>query len=178
MSPELEKYRASVRMMAESKSTLVFPNDGPEHACIVSCELFNTSSKEVNIFTRSMSGVFASKEGYLEAMTSFIDRGGKVNIMVSDSSILESGNSAFFNILQNKYPNYVDLIEIKKCTLDKPLYFMIGDDDKYRIQLDEKYKALVCFNDSERTKKLLGFYKGWYSESVSLKGKIPHSKGN
>lgn len=161
METEIEKYRSSVTKLAENKSTLVFNNHGPEFACIVASTIFN-NSKKVNIFTKSMKGTFSSTDEYISSVSRFINKGGTLNIIVSDGEQLEQGQSKFLSRLKEYNSDLTNKIVLKKLNKgidSQSVYFMTGDEEKFRIQTNNaNYEALVCFNNIETSQKLNSYF--------------------
>lgn len=190
MNAELEKYKSSVKAMADTNSDVIFSNEGPAHACIVASTIFDNSNHTVNIFTEAMTGKFSAEEQYINSLSSFLERDGKVSIIVYDSKSIENNSSKFIEVLEKKniYTKFKKSFSIRKVTSDfKSMlerenltnqFFMTGDDNKFRVQISSDHKALVCFNNKAHTQRLNTFYERLSKESEELKIQIKDISSN
>jgi hypothetical protein len=173
-------YQERVAYLADNKICEDFENTDAYHALIVFVELFKHSKETVHIFAGSLDSYVANEERYVNALSDFIERGGKVKILLNefDSEQIGSNNRA----LVDKLVQYSDKpISIKQTTIvpylngKQKIHFAVGDSTSYRVENDIMARKAFCnFNNVPFATKLVtafdkAFDDGEKSESLNLK---------
>ncbi len=175
----IDDFKKIIDEIAEKKSERIFKNGNAENANVVIANIFKHSDR-VKSFAQSMNGIVGNcLPFYLEQVKIFLQKpNSKIEIVLED--LLEKRSDVLHYLLEQRR-NGSDKIEIKKASEEfknaiqeisvdknKKLHFLIGDDDKFRVQYDpDKKSAYFCFNNKEITQKIDAvFQKYWSTCSV------------
>jgi len=163
----MEKYREFVSDLARNNVNKVFMNTDADHALEVFINIFNSSKTEIKILAGSLSSSLSNKPEYITALGQFIERGGKLEILLNsfDSSKATESNllkRLAYYVLQNK-PITIATTGIKPYFTDDTekngVHFTIGDGVAYRIETHTEKRTAICnFNDPEMGKHLVELF--------------------
>lgn len=168
-------YRDFVHALAINRENKVFLNSDEDHALDVLVEIFQTAQQEVRIFAGSLCRHVGNENRYIVALSDFIDRQGKVRILLNayDQSCAKESN------LYKRLAFYKESGEdiIVRSTSAKPymgsdpdkkeIHFTIGDQNSYRLETDIEKRTAICnFNDPDKGAVLAKFF----DEQFNAKG--------
>jgi len=171
---DLIKYEKAVDYMAEIKSDKVFSNDSRDHAAIVMSKIFKYSEKELRIYANNFNGAVSSQKKYLDSLTSFIRKEGRISLVYKS----EPDDSSLAYQMIKKYKQKFDSkVRIKQANgkfnqligtvLNEDYHFAIGDDNMLRIEVKPApvFGAFVCFNSKKEAEKLVRVFDEFFEEA-------------
>jgi len=165
---ELLGYMDYIHRLAINNSKEEYTNSDPDKAAIVFNELFSNSSKELKIYAGSMEGIISSKILYISGLRQFLNKWNvKLKILLEDTTKI-SQNTEMSKLLKQ----YKKKIEVKKSNIkalreNKEIHFSVGDNIRYRIEVDqENFKAFGSFNDSSEGSALSNFFDSIFNSEV------------
>jgi hypothetical protein len=163
-------------MLSEKSDSRIFLNKGADHALIVLERIFKQSSDTVRIFAGNLCLTVGNKPEYILALSDFIERGGKVRIMLNDYNEDLAKDSNLYMRLAYYKSKGSDII-IKKTTAkpylesdpdQKEVHFTVGDNKAYRMETDIKQRAAQCsMNRPETAAMAAEFFDGLFNGSES-----------
>ncbi len=173
----MEKYRQFVSDLAQNDVNEIFMNTDADHALEVFVNIFNNSKTEVRILAGSLSSSLANKPEYIAALSQFIERGGKLFILLNDYKEHKAKESNLlkrlaFYILQGK-PIIIATTDIKPFFTDDKekngVHFTVGDGKSFRIETHTENRSAICnFNDSSMGSNLVKLYEKISQSSKSF----------
>jgi hypothetical protein len=146
------EYRKFVATLATENSNQTFLNSDEDHAAVVFEQIFKDSKSELRIFAGSLCSKVANSPAYIEALSGFLERGGKLNILLNNYNPECAKNSNVFKRLAY-YISEGKSISIKRTTSKpyfandpgkKEIHFTVGDDKSYRIETDIESRTAEC----------------------------------
>lgn len=152
MTEEIATYKEFVRRLSDNNDERVFLNSSPSHAVVVTTQIFRKSKDTVRIFAKNLCRTIGNDPEYIAALSDFIERGGKVRILLN-------GYEESCAILSNLYKRLAyykslgnDIIVkttdakpyLSSDTAKKEVHFTIGDKTAYRIETDIENKTAQC----------------------------------
>jgi hypothetical protein len=159
---DLDEYSQTIEYLAEAQDNVEFTNSGKDHARIVMSNIFKTANQYVYILARDLGGE-VSKGVYLDELENFLNRGGKLKVILEKAPDKKSKAIDIILTYKQGHPN--QNIEIAYANDYDSLFlfddyklkhFTIADGRMYRLEIDtDKYLALVNFNDSIKAHDLL-----------------------
>lgn len=176
-------YYDFVKGLAERKEDFVFSNSDREKMLSVFSVMFKNAEKEFRIFAGSLCNETTEDAMYIEAVTDFLERGGKLRILLNKYSKVDAFKSKLFRRLY-----YLSTIGKDVCvrTTDEHPYisneegrievhFSIGDSQSFRIEQNIEKRTAVCnMNGQKQAKDLVelfdNIFENYYLEEVDLKG--------
>lgn len=174
---ELNEYRTLIHQLAEDKNEKVFYNQDAQHAEIVLTEIFEHSKEIIRIFAAQLYENPPISDEYIRKLSDFIERGGKVRILLNkydETNVLKSElfkRLAFYD-LQKKDIQVKETGATVYYTNDpdkKELHFTVGDSSIYRIETDVKDRvAEGSFNNGVIAKKFIDMFDKLFGEAQAV----------
>lgn len=150
--PVDKKYSDFVRSLARSGEDRTFLNSDEDKAVEVLVNLFQISKEEVRIFAGNLCEHVGDEPKYIIALSEFIERGGKLFILLNNYNKEKAKDSNLFKRLA--YFKSLDKPIFVKSTpahpyivsdKDKsPVHFTVGDKKAFRIETDILNRTAVC----------------------------------
>lgn len=155
--PVDKKYSDFVRSLARSGDGRTFLNSDEDKAVEVMINLFHVSNEEVRILAGNLCNNVGNNPEYIIALSEFIERGGKLYILLNDFNV----DMAKTSNLYKRLAYYISIsedpkeptIKIKTTTAKpwlssdsekKPVHFAVGDKKAYRIETDIVKRTANC----------------------------------
>ena len=160
-------YKVFVRQLAESNDPRTFLNSDEEHALDVFVTLFQTAQHSLRIFAGCLCKHVGNKNDYVVALSEFIERGGKLTILLNDFDENAARNSNLYKRLAyyitKGYPVVVKKTSARPyLTSDpnkKPIHFTVADGKAYRLETDIEQRTAECsFNNPLMAKAISDFF--------------------
>ena len=164
----MKRYIEYISKLANGRINENFSNSDDEHALEVLIKIFQISNETIRIFAGSLCSDVPNHPRYIAALSDFIERGGRVRILLNNFNKENAKKSNLFKRLA--YYASLENIDIRLHTTKikpylikdpqrKPVHFTVGDANAYRIETDiEKRTANCNFNNPEGAKKLIAFF--------------------
>lgn len=176
MTDEIVKYKEFVRQLGMNNDGRVFLNSDPDHAIVVSEQIFRQSNDTVRIFAKNLCRTIGNDPAYIAAMGDFIERGGKVRILLNgfEKELAIKSNLykrlAYYKSL--KHDIIVKTTDAKPyLTADaeqKEVHFTVGDNKSYRIETDiEKRTAECSMNNPPVASMTADFFDKMFEDAIS-----------
>lgn len=176
MTDELLLYREFVRKLSEKSDNRIFLNKGADHALIVLECIFRQSSDMVRIFAGNLCRTVGNQPVYISALSDFIERDGKVRILLNDFQEKLALDSNLYMRLAYYKSKGKDII-VKKTGAKpyqesdpdkKEVHFTVGDKKAYRIETDIKQRAAQCsMNRPDTASMTADFFDGLFNGGES-----------
>ena len=178
----LDKYKKSIEEHINDKKSGSLKNIGKEYALALMQFIFEESKEEIKIFAKGLGGELASDPEYIDSLKQFIERKGKIKVLVESDNYKNQEGSAL-NFLINEFKKGNKNIECRLLNNGTPkkIYshfeifnscnFLIGDDEISRIETNPKnFKAIAHFHNKNRVVKLNEIFDNYFidKESISL----------
>lgn len=187
LNKKMNEYRLFIAYLAKNGLDKIFLNSDEDKMRDVFIEMFKNSKDVIRIFAGQLCNNVTQGSEYIEALSDFIENGGKLRILLNNFDENKALNSNLFKRLAfYKSRNYN--LEIKKTT-DKPVmefkattveenktvsenksqdievHFAIGDTESYRIETDIKQRRAICnMHGSSKAEELAKFFDELYSQ--------------
>lgn len=174
---KLPEYRALIHQLAETSSTKVFYNQDAQHAEIVLTEIFEKSKEIIRIFAAQLNDDPPVSDDYIRKLSDFIERGGKVRIMLNkyeQQNVLKSElfKRLAFYVLKKEDIQVKETSATVYYTNDpdkKELHFTLGDSCIYRIETDvQERMAEGSFNNEVVAKKFIDMFDKLFTEGEDI----------
>lgn len=157
----MKLYREHIQKLRKEESAELFLNAGPDHATVVSAELFLSAQKIVRIVSRNLSEEVTGREEYLSALETYLSKDEtKLEIILTDYNPESYNASRISRVLSRYNKGNKGNIELRQSS-SKIKYdgweanFMIVDETAYRLELNtDKRKAVGSFNEPGRVEQL------------------------
>jgi len=159
---DFDRYQKGIKYLAENKIGDTFLNEGDEHAKIVFSNLFMIAGNKVRIFAEMLNSDVPNCNEYISAMRSFLDRDGRVDILLEKKPNPEMPLFQLFR----QYGNQVNIkiTEYRPKFGDDLINFCTVDDFAYRIETDKKKKeAHGSFFDKKQTSEINNVFSEMYN---------------
>lgn len=167
--------------LAQNRVNRTFLNSDEEHALIVLINMFKCANDTIRIFAGNLCKHIGNAPEYIEAISDFIERNGKVRILLNEYDAKYLSESNLFKRLSYYLSEGSD-IKIKQTSAHpylskdpdkKDVHFTIFDETGYRIETDIEKRTAECnFNSPILSKKLANFFDNIfnapYSSNVNL----------
>lgn len=149
-------YANYIDRIASEKKNEEFYNSNSEHATIVLSAMFRYASNEVNVFCTDLTSDVSNSDAYLIAVESFLEKGGKINALLTDYKADEFPTKRIHSLLSKHWKQVVLKTTNKKIIYrDNAVNFTVADGTSFRFETDiENRKAKGNFNDPEEAKIL------------------------
>lgn len=141
----MDKFSRAVRKAFAGDKELVF-NGTIGHATRVVETIFDTARDRVELLTHSLSPECYAEPGAMAAATRFLERGGKLDILIENPSSLDRGD------VDGVLASYIDVggdnvsvaVVPDFLVLEYGFNFMVFDNDRgYRFEDDRRYPIAV-----------------------------------
>lgn len=167
------EYQLFVKRMSDNNDSGIFYNSSPDHAVIVIAQIFRRSKDTVRIFAKNLCRTIGNIPEYISALSDFIERNGKVRILLNgfDEECAKSSN------LYKRLAYYKSIgkdIIVKTTTAvpyrasdeeKKEVHFTLGDNDSYRMETNiAELTAECCMNNVEFTQETVEFFDGMFND--------------
>lgn len=155
-----------------------FLNSDEDHALIVLTELINMAQEEVRIFAGSLTGKVGSDAAYIIALSEFIEREGKLFILLNDyqPKSSEAKSSRLYRRL-SYYQSLGKTVIVKSTdarpyrTNDPdhtPVHFTVADHKGYRLETDTEERSAQCsVDDPSLASAIADFFDGIFNDVAS-----------
>lgn len=160
-------YKDFVRQMASNKENRTFLNSDEDHAVDVLVQLFQISEQEVRIFAGCLCKHVGNRTEYIVALSEFIERGGKLFILLNAYDEEAAKKSNLYKRLAYYIEEGRDVI-VKSTQAHpyrasdsdkKEVHFTIGDKKAYRIETDIEKRTAECnFNNPVLAEETAKFF--------------------
>lgn len=165
--PVDKEYSDFVRSLAQSGENRTFLNSDEDKAIEVMINLFHVSNEEVRIFAGNLCNNVGNNPDYIIALSEFIERGGKLFILLNNynEGLAKSSN------LYKRLAYYISIdkdVHIKSTPAHpylvgdqdkKEVHFAIGDKKAYRIETDIVQRSANCnFNNPAVAEGMADFF--------------------
>lgn len=174
---ELGEYRTLIHQLAEIDSHKVFYNQDAQHAEIVLNEIFEKSKEIIRIFAAQLNDDPPVSDEYIRRLSDFIEKGGKVRILLNKCDTSNMIKSELFKRLAFYVLKRKD-IQVKETSATvyytndpekKELHFAVGDSCIYRIETDvEARMAEGSFNNEVVAKKFIDMFDKLFTEGEDI----------
>lgn len=164
---ELNNYRMFVKRLSETQSDRVFFNSDEKHALAVMENLIQQSKEVIRIFAGNLLHV-GNQTNYIEAISDFIERDGKVRIILNNCNDVEAIKSSnLFRRLAYYIMNGKDIIikrtnvqpYLKSDANQNPIHFSVGDSNAYRVETDIENRVAECsMNNPAQAEKFIQYF--------------------
>lgn len=168
-----EQYTQFVHYQALSKNSLDFLNSDEEKMKTVYIEMINNAQSEFRIFAGTLACEVTNSTEFVETLSDFIERGGKIHILLNrydEEIVLKS--QLFKRLAYYKSKNKEVVV---KRSLDHPyivtqegnknVHFALGDKTSYRIETDINKRTAICnMNNPEKAAEFAAFFDGLFKK--------------
>lgn len=163
---EINNYRLFVRRLSETHSDRIFLNSDEDHALAVMETLIRQSQSVLRIFAGNLMHVGNQPE-YIEAISDFVERGGKVKIILNKCDDDDIKASNLFRRLAYYMMSNKDIVIKRtkvqpyfKSDINKtPIHFSVGDNNAYRVETDIENRVAECsMNNPTRAKTFIQYF--------------------
>ena len=149
-------YEKFLQTVADKGENRTFLNSNEDHAVSVLVKIFQTSQSTLRIFAGCLCEHVGNQPAYIIALSEFIERGGKLYILLNAFDENKAKVSNLYKRLAY-YKSQGKPIFVKKTparpylTNDpekKEVHFTVGDEKAYRIETDVEKRTAECnFNN-------------------------------
>ena len=178
----MNNYKRFVADLASERSDMTFLNSDKDHAIEVLTQIFKHSNSDVRIFAGSLCSDVGNSLDYIESLSDFIERGGKVHILLNKYDSESAKSSSLFKRLAYYISENKSIIV--KQTSSKPyfsndpekkeIHFTLGDDKAYRIETDISKRMAECnFNNPMVAKIYIDFFEKLFNQDNAILIDIP-----
>ena len=168
----MHEYKEAVKELANNREDYNFPNKGKDHAKIVLGMIFETTNDEISMFSGELD--YEILKDIFESISSFIDRGGKLRIILDKPDIPYNDIISFLckKNIPIKIANDVFRKNVKALSKNAELYhFIIGDRRAFRIEVDtNEYKAICNFNNPDVSQRFLKIFNDYFDDLEDFEG--------
>lgn len=173
-------YRKLIHDHQADPCAYSFDNEGVDHALILMDEIFKFCEDKIRIFAKGLGGTLASNKVYKDSLLQYLDKGGKIDVLVENDSYATDNESALHLLLNRalengdkihcRVVNGIDTIKkinshfisMERCN------FLVGDGKVSRIEFNPaNFKAVGNFHDVERASKLEKIFDKYFSLNYS-----------
>lgn len=174
----IQEYKDYINDLASKDLDEVFFNSSAQHASLVMETIFNKSST-INLFAGSLSGEVSGNDNYRKALFGFLDRGGKIRLMLQSQKLdkqIPGYKPSIFKILHFFEILKPGSVQVRKGNFkvvegdsDDEFHFMTGDDLRYRIENNiDNFSATGNFNDKATVEKLNKVFEKVFNKGEEL----------
>lgn len=167
MTEEVAKYKAFVEWLSDNGDGRIFLNSDPEHALVVLEQIFKQSNEIVRIFAKNLCQNVGNEPSYIAALSDFIERGGRVRILLNGYQKELALNSNLYKRLAYYKSQKKDIVvkiskarPYRKSDIEqREIHFTIGDEKAYRIETDTESRTAECsMNNPEVALGIANFF--------------------
>ena len=144
-------YRDKVREAISRRDGTPLFNGSDVHASIIVEEMFLSAEQSMLLLVNSLAERIYGTPDMIRAATAFMERGGKLRILVEDGNRFKLDQHPLMCELLPKYRNQIEVALVEqKLAGDQVFNFAVVDDDGYRFEEDRnQVKAVVVFGDKK-----------------------------
>lgn len=175
----MSNYRRFIHSLATSHINRVFLNSDEDKMIAVFTEIFNFSSDIVRIFAGSLCNPSTESSAYIEALSDFIERKGRLKILLNNFDVTKVQKTNLYKRLAYYKSEGAD-IEIKSTSATPyiiakdgehiNIHFAVGDDKSYRVENDTNNRTAICnMSDKETAKELASVFDRIFDNQSSLR---------
>lgn len=169
----MDNYIKYIENLVLNNEPIIFQNSSSEHASAVMSSIFKYSKERVRILAGSLCGDVSSDEKYIQELRMFLNRNGKIQILLDDFN--GKLNPAVANVLSDAYffnPNQVEIRQTDKKVTNSAnnqnIHFTVGDKKMFRLEEDTvKYFAKCSFNSPEISSILISSFDALFLSAVN-----------
>ena len=172
LNPSLEDYKKYLVGLLETKSPDIIFNGKVEYAAVLMSSLFESSNKEILMYSTGLKPNLTEKDDYLISFKKYIEKDGKLKLLVQTTEYAEKSKAFSFLLDRQKKGNRNIEIKIIDPDYKKEMLkelnsddcnFSVFDDKMLRFEyVPDEYKAFASFNDPVMAKRLSEvFYKAF-----------------
>lgn len=178
----MNKYYQFIKFLSDNNENHVFLNSEEKNMPIVFDLMFHQSKTEFRIFAGNLCNYTTDSPQYIEAMSDYIESGGKLRILLNSFEEDCAYESKLFRRLYMYIKQGKD-IEIRK-TNQKPfitkdgkkvdVHFSVGDLECYRMEDDIEKRTAICnMHDPEMAQKIAelfdNIFNNYHQGVINLK---------
>lgn len=171
-------YIQFIKKLSSENAHQVFFNSNNEKALSVFIELFERSRTEIKIYAGQLCNDEVSNDPkYIIAISNFIERGGRVRIILNNYDADRALNSPLFRRLALYKSEGKDIV-VKSAkgrlvsTLDdnkNEIHFCVADNISYRLETNINERTAQCdFNAPELSQALSDIYDSIFEKETSV----------
>lgn len=169
----MSKLKTKLDFLSKNNVNELFFNEDINCALDVLPAIFYGSHSRVRIFARCLSGEVSTHPTYVQALSDFIERNGKVEVLLNGFNAEKAKESPVMRRLAY-YAKQGKGITVRKTSSilsfntapTQPIYFTVGDDKAYRVETNPQTHQADCnMNDEEFAGKLINTFDRMFSES-------------
>ena len=172
MIQDINEYKRFVHQLRMNNDVRIFLNSDTDHAIVVLSEIFSQSQDTIRIFASNLCRTVGSSPSYIASLSEFIERGGKVRILLNDYKEELAKDSNLYKRLA--YHKSLGKDVIIKTTTAKPyrtsdaskkeVHFTVGDEKSYRMETDIESRTAECsMNNPEVASMLVTFFDNLFA---------------
>jgi hypothetical protein len=163
------KFKELISRLEETKSELVFPNDGPDHAEILMSKIFDSTKNEISILSGALGSPLTSRPNYLKSLRNLLERNVRIRVVLVSKNDSNEESEALKLLKSKGIPIKVLNEEEKKAYLKMfgglEKHFCFSDEIKFRFEYNPKeYKAFASFNNREMVSDLSKIFDVIYNK--------------
>ena len=156
----------------------IFLNSDEDHALVVLTELICMAQEVIRIFAGSLTGRVGSDPDYIIALSEFIERGGKLYILLNDyqPGSPEAKSSRLYRRLSYYQDSGKDVVvkttDVRPYRTNDPdrtpVHFTIADHKGYRLETDTEVRSAQCsMDDPLFASAMEDFFDGIFNNPTS-----------
>lgn len=179
----ISEYKVFVHTLARNSEDRIFLNSDEDKAVVVLVQLIQNAQQELRIFAGNLCNQVGDNPDYIIAISEFVERDGKIKILLNKYDSSCAKNSNLFKRLAY-YSAQGKNIFVKKTntkpyrtsdTEKKEIHFTVSDHVAYRIETDIEKRTAECnFNSPQVAKGIADFFDGLFdaeeSKDIDIKG--------
>jgi len=169
-------YSIYIHNLAKNNIDKLFLNSDCEKMKTVFVEMFTHAEKELRIFAGNMCNETTSSQEYINAISDFIERKGKLRILLNNYDEDKIKKSDLFRRIAYYQSCGYDII-LKK-TDDKPfvrlndseinVHVSIGDKKSYRLEFDTENRRAMCnMSNHAKANEFADFFDKCFDEEYA-----------
>lgn len=178
----MNDYYRFVKELSDRNEDYVFLNSDEGKMLSVFKVMFQGANKVFRVFAGSLCNDTTDNKEYIDAVSEFLERGGKLRVLLNNFDEKKAFQSDLFRRL---YYYVTKGKEVRiRTTNEKPyitsgddrinVHFSVGDEKSYRIEQDIEKRTAVCnMNGEEQAKDMARLFdkifENYYVKEVDLK---------
>ncbi len=165
----MNAYRDFISHLAKTQSSQFFLNSDEDKMLSVFVTMFNNADTIFRILAENLCNDTTNHSEYIQAVSNFLERGGKLEILLTNYSEDKAKDSDLFKRLYYYKKNNKDIVV--KATSNGILYdgkdahVAIADNNAFRIETDTQTRKAICnMNMPDFAKVLDGHFDTAYDD--------------
>ncbi len=160
----MENYKKHISYLAKNKISQIFSNSGEEHALEVFSQIFSESKEVICIFAESLCSHVPQNPQYIQLLSEFVEKGGKLEIILNNFNIEKTLESSVIKRLAYFISEGNENIELYQTDVTayagkQEMHFTVADNHIYRMEIDIEKRVANCnFNDEDVAGKLMDLF--------------------